>query len=93
MNLSALTAVSPIDGRYHAKTEPLADYFSEYALMRYRVKVEILYFIALHSRARLPQLEGLTDADIAGLRRIYTDFSIADAEHIKEIEIYLKDKD
>lgn len=86
MNLSALTAVSPIDGRYHAKTEPLADYFSEYALMRYRVKVEILYFIALHSRARLPQLEGLTDADIAGLRRIYTDFSIADAEHIKEIE-------
>ena len=86
MNLSALTAVSPIDGRYHAKTEPLADYFSEYALMRYRVKVEILYFIALHSRARLPQLEGLTDADITGLRRIYTDFSIADAEHIKEIE-------
>lgn len=86
MNLSALTAVSPIDGRYHAKTEPLADYFSEYALMRYRVKVEILYFIALHSRARLPQLEGLTEADITGLHRIYTDFSIADAEHIKEIE-------
>ena len=56
MELNALTAVSPIDGRYRSKTEPLAGYFSEYALIRYRVRVEIEYFIAL-CELPLPQLE------------------------------------
>jgi len=55
MELSPLTAVSPVDGRYHSKTEALADYFSEYAVIRYRVLIEIEYFIAL-SQAGLPQL-------------------------------------
>ena len=58
MELNNLTAVSPIDGRYHSKTAPLAEYFSEYALIRYRVRVEIEYFIAL-CRLPLPQLEGM----------------------------------
>ena len=58
MNLSPLTAVSPIDGRYHGKTEALSEYFSEYALVRYRVHVEVEYFIAL-CELPLPQLAGV----------------------------------
>ena len=70
MNLCPLTAVSPIDGRYHSKTEQLSDYFSEYALIRYRVKVEVEYFIAL-CELPLPQLEGVDAAKFEPLRDIY----------------------
>lgn len=86
MELSSLTAVSPIDGRYRAKAERLDAYFSEFGLMRYRVKVEILYFIALCKRAQLPQLAEVSDGDIEALRKVYADFSPADALRIKEIE-------
>ena len=80
-----LTAVSPIDGRYHGKTEALANYFSEYALMKYRVRVEIEYFITL-CELPLPQLEGFDKALFPELRKIYADFSEADASRVKEIE-------
>lgn len=86
MELTPLTAVSPVDGRYRSKTERLDAYFSEFGLIRYRVKVEILYFVALSRRAKLPQLEGLTDADIDELLRIPAGFSLTDAMRIKEIE-------
>lgn len=86
MELTPLKAVSPVDGRYRSKTERLDAYFSEFGLIRYRVKVEILYFVALSRRAKLPQLEGLTDADIDELLRIPAGFSLTDAMRIKEIE-------
>lgn len=85
MTLSPLTAVSPIDGRYRSKTEALDQYFSEYALIRYRVRVEIEYFIAL-CRIPLPALAGVNPDLFPALRAIYTDFGVADAERIKEIE-------
>ncbi len=85
MEFTELTAVSPVDGRYHGKTAPLAEYFSEYALIRYRVKVEIEYFIAL-VQYPLPQLAGVSEDLFEPLRDIYRNFSIADATHIKEIE-------
>lgn len=85
MEFNMLTAVSPIDGRYHGKTEVLANYFSEYALMKYRVRVEIEYFIAL-CELPLPQLEGFDKALFPELRKIYADFSEADASRVKEIE-------
>lgn len=85
MELSPLTAVSPIDGRYHAKTASLCDYFSEYALIRYRVYVEIEYFIAL-SEQNIPQLSGVTPDIFPALRSIYKCFTEGDAERIKEIE-------
>ena len=84
MELNTLTAVSPIDGRYHSKTAPLAEYFSEYALIRYRVRVEIEYFIAL-CRLPLPQLEGMPAAEDT-LRDIYRNFTEQDAQRVKEIE-------
>ena len=80
-----LTAVSPIDGRYHGKTEALAHYFSEYALMKYRVRVEIEYFIAL-CELPLPQLADFDQALFPELRKIYADFSETDALRVKEIE-------
>ncbi len=80
-----MTAVSPIDGRYHSKTAVLADYFSEYALIRYRVYIEIEYFIALCDLG-LPQLKGVTPDIYPALRSIYKCFSLDDAKHIKEIE-------
>ena len=83
--LTPLTAVSPIDGRYQSKTEKLEQYFSEFALIRYRVKVEIEYFIAL-CEIPLPQLEGFDHARFDALRAIYKDFSLEDAEMVKEIE-------
>ncbi len=86
MHLDQLTAISPIDGRYRSKTQSLDDFFSEYALIRYRIKVEILYFIALARRARLPQLANLSDGDIVKLKSIYTDFTTDDAARIKHIE-------
>ena len=85
MDLSLLTAISPIDGRYRGKTEPLADYFSEYALIRYRLRVEIEYFIAL-CELPLPQLENFDHSLFAQLRNIYQNFSPADAQRVKEIE-------
>lgn len=85
MNLEALTAISPIDGRYRKKTETLAAYFSEYALIKYRVKVEIEYFIAL-VELPLPQLKDFPIEQFDELRLIYENFSIEDAQRIKDIE-------
>ena len=83
--ISPLTAVSPIDGRYHSKTQQLSQYFSEFALIRYRAKVEIEYFIAL-CNIPLPQLKGIDPACFATLRGIYENFTEADAQRIKDIE-------
>lgn len=85
MTLDALTAVSPIDGRYRSKTECLADYFSEYALIRYRVRVEIEYFITL-CELPLPQLKSFNSAFFEQLRDIYRNFDEASAARVKEIE-------
>ena len=85
MQLSPLTAISPIDGRYRSKCEKLDEYFSEYALIKYRVKVEIEYFIAL-SEIPLPALASITAAQKEQLRDIYKNFTVADAERVKEIE-------
>lgn len=85
MNLCPLTAVSPIDGRYHSKTEQLSDFFSEYALIRYRVKVEVEYFIAL-CELPLPQLKGVDAAKFEPLRDIYRNFTVENAQRIKDIE-------
>ena len=85
MELSALTAVSPIDGRYHEKTISLSDYFSEFALIRYRVRVEIEYFIAL-CELPLPQLADFPHDAFPMLRLIYEQFSLRDAQRVKEIE-------
>lgn len=85
MGLDTLTAVSPIDGRYRNKTASLAPYFSEYALMRYRLRVEIEYFIAL-CELPLPQLAGVPQGKFPRLRAIYEQFSESDAAHVKEIE-------
>jgi len=85
MDLSLLTAISPIDGRYRGKTEPLADYFSEYALIRYRVRVEIEYFIAL-CELPLPQLMDFNHSLFDDLRNIYREFTPADAQRVKDIE-------
>lgn len=87
MELTALTAVSPVDGRYHSKTAPLAAYFSEYATIRYRLMVEIEYFIML-SGLGLPQLPALSEETVATLRRICSPevFTPAEAQKIKDIE-------
>ena len=85
MELTNLTAISPIDGRYRGKTEPLANYFSEYALIRYRVRVEIEYFIAL-CQLPLPQLKDVSQDLFQPLRDIYLHFTEADALRVKEIE-------
>ena len=85
MELDILTAVSPIDGRYRGKTEALAPYFSEYALMKYRVRVEIEYFITL-CELPLPQLADFNHDLFPRLRAIYQDFSEKDAARVKEIE-------
>ena len=85
MELNALTAVSPIDGRYRSKTQDLASYFSEYALIKYRVRVEIEYFITL-CELPLPQLKGFEHSLFERLRDIYRNFSEADAQRVKDIE-------
>ena len=85
MELSALTAVSPIDGRYHGKTAALSEFFSEYALIRYRVRVEIEYFIAL-CELPLPQLASFPSDLFPRLRAIYEEFTPADAQRVKDIE-------
>lgn len=83
--MQALTAISPIDGRYRDKVEGLANYFSESALIRYRVMVEVEYFIAL-CELPLPQLKGFDHALFDSLKDIYLDFSVEDAQKVKDIE-------
>ena len=84
-DLNLLTAISPIDGRYRGKTAELANYFSEYALIKYRVQVEIEYFIAL-CELPLPQLKNFDSALFPQLRSIYQEFSEDDAQRVKDIE-------
>ena len=83
--MTALQAISPIDGRYYQKTKELASFFSEEALIRYRVKVEIEYFIAL-CKTGLPQLKTVDHEVFPQLQRLYTDFSSQDAQAVKDIE-------
>lgn len=85
MTLTPLTSISPIDGRYRSKTEKLTDYFSEYALIKYRVLVEVEYFISL-CELPLPQLEKVDQTVCQKLKRIVSDFSVEDALRIKETE-------
>ncbi len=85
MSINTLSAISPVDGRYRRHTEILAPYFSEFGLIHYRVKVEIEYFIAL-CEIPLPQLEAFDKGLFPAIRKIYLDFSEADATAIKEIE-------
>ena len=85
MSLNQLTAISPVDGRYYKQVSELSAYFSEYALIYYRVYVEIEYFIAL-CELPLPQLAEFDKKNYASLRKIYEDFSEEDALHIKDIE-------
>lgn len=85
LQLTALTAVSPVDGRYRSKSAPLAEYFSEYAVIRYRIMAEVEYFVAL-SAMNLPQLPPVSDETASSLRRIYLDFTVDDAAAVKEIE-------
>src|SRR5574344_1999052 len=84
-SLDSLNAVSPIDGRYHGKTECLSLYFSEYALIKYRVHVEIEYFIML-CELPLPQLKGIDKSYFSKLRNIYINLTEDDAQRVKDIE-------
>ncbi len=85
MELELLSAISPVDGRYRNKTEKLAKYFSEFGLIKYRLIIEIEYFIALCQHP-LPQLEDFDESLFDDLRNLYRNFSIKDAKHIKDIE-------
>ncbi|WP_438973133.1 lyase family protein, partial [Polaribacter sp.] len=85
MNLTQLNAISPIDGRYRNKIAKLSSYFSEEALIKYRVRVEIEYFIAL-CEIPLAQLEDFNSDLFSALRKIYTEFTVEDAQKIKDIE-------
>lgn len=85
MDLSSLSAISPIDGRYRSKVHELDEFFSEFALIRYRVMVEIEYFIAL-CEFPLPQLQSFSSSDFEMLRAVYEEFTIEDAAEIKQIE-------
>ena len=85
MTLTALNAITPVDGRYRRTTRALADYFSEGALIKYRVKVEIEYFIAL-CQVPLPQLEAFDESKFEQLRDLYRDFTEADAQIVKDTE-------
>ncbi|MDQ3192479.1 MAG: adenylosuccinate lyase [Bacteroidota bacterium] len=102
MNISTLTAISPVDGRYRKSTEQLADYFSEAALIKYRVLVEVEYFISL-CELPLPQLKSVNHNVFEKLREIYKNFSLEDAQAVKDtesitnhdvkaVEYFLKDK-
>ena len=85
MKISNLEAISPVDGRYRSAVAPLGYYFSEGALIKYRVRIEIEYFIAL-CRLPLPPLKGIGKKSLDALRKIYKDFSLKDAEKVKDIE-------
>ena len=102
MNLNELTAISPVDGRYRRVTQKLAPYFSEFGLIKYRVKVEVEYFIAL-CQIQLPQLDGIKASSYEKLREVVFEFSTTDAEDIKKkekitnhdvkaVEYFIKDK-
>ncbi len=84
MKLTTLTAISPIDGRYFRSTEILAPYFSEFGLIRYRVRIEVEYFLMLAKQ--LPELKGFPATEIEPLRDLYRNFSETDASEVKEIE-------
>ena len=83
MELNILTAISPVDGRYRGKAEPLAGYFSEYALIKYRVFVEIEYFIAL-CELPIPQLAAVDKTLFPRLREIYSNFTLENANRVKD---------
>jgi adenylosuccinate lyase len=85
MNLSPLSAISPIDGRYHNSTQELSSYFSEAALIKFRVYVEIEYFISL-CEIPLPQLKNFDKSKFDALRKVYSQFTESDAEAVKLIE-------
>lgn len=85
MVFNELTAISPVDGRYYKTANPLSSYFSEYALIQYRIKVEIEYYIAL-CELPLPQLKNFPKEKFVELREIYLHFSESDAKRVKEIE-------
>lgn len=85
MELQALTAISPVDGRYRTQTDGLAPYFSEFGLIKYRIRVEIEYFLAL-CKLPLPQLKDVDPMIAQELRKIYSEFSIDDAQSVKDIE-------
>ena len=85
MGASALNAITPIDGRYSRVTEPLGKYFSEAALIQYRVRIEIEYFIALCEEG-IPQLKEVNASLYPQLRALYTEFTEADAQAVKDIE-------
>ncbi len=85
MEFSPLEAISPVDGRYRRATEKLADYFSEEALIKYRILVEVEYFIAL-CELPLPQLKSFDQKAFKALRAVHENFSLEDARHVKEIE-------
>ena len=85
MNLNVLSAISPIDGRYRGKVEDLAPYFSEYGLIRYRVRIEIEYFIALCA-AGVPELSEVPQEVVGALRALYEDFTEEEAQEIKDTE-------
>lgn len=85
MELNELTALSPVDGRYRNKTEALASYFSEFGLIKYRVMVEVEYFIAL-CKAGVPQLSAVSEEQMSELQTIYAAFEPSDAQRIKDIE-------
>jgi adenylosuccinate lyase len=86
MALTPLSALSPLDGRYHSKAARLADYFSEYGLIRYRVSIEIEWLKALCAAEALPEIQPLSAATISRLDELAKDFSISDAEAVKSIE-------
>ena len=79
MQLNQLNAISPVDGRYRSKTEALSGYFSEFGLIKYRVQVEVEYFIAL-CQSGVPALKGVPEDIYPKLREIYTSFSESDAQ-------------
>ncbi|KAA6309134.1 Adenylosuccinate lyase [termite gut metagenome] len=85
MELNVLTAISPVDGRYRSKVEALAGYFSEFALIKYRIRVEVEYFISL-CEFPLPPLTNIKADTYESLRNIYLNFTEADAKRIKDIE-------
>lgn len=85
MNMNTLSAISPVDGRYTRQTAPLSPYFSEFGLIKYRIRVEIEYFLAL-CKLPLPQLKDVDPKIAQELRKIYSEFSMVDAQAVKEIE-------
>ena len=85
MTMNSLNAISPIDGRYRNKVDALGKYFSEAALIQYRVRVEVEYYIAL-CKIPLAQLQGVTEQHFQQLRKLYVEFNEEDAKRVKEIE-------